>query len=113
MQKLCAVVSPCESIKHKLKQVIQHATRITETSTSLIDIVLTNTFYNIRESCVLSEGLSDHSLVYFVRKLQRPKFEPKTIIFRSFKRFNIQHFLEDLNSSCCFGVTVYKPHLRL
>ena len=37
--------------------------------------------------------------MYFVRKLQRPKFEPKTLTFRSFKRFNIQHFLEDLNNS--------------
>ena len=47
----------------------------------------------------MSEGLSDHNLVYVVRKLYRPRIKPKVLTFRSFKRFDIGNFLQQLESS--------------
>ena len=47
-------------------------------------------------SKVVSLGLSDHNLVYIVRKLYRPKVPPKVITFRSMKQFNEKSFQDDM-----------------
>ena len=79
-----------------MKQVIEFPTRVTETSSSLIDLVLTNGPSNVCESNVLPVGLTDHGLVYIVRKLNRPKLQPRIVTFRSFRRFNLNNFTGDL-----------------
>ena len=50
-------------------QLINSPTRITTESSTLIDLIATNNPQNIRSSGVLSSGLSDHELIYCVRKL--------------------------------------------
>ena len=83
-------------IQHNL-QVIESTTRITENSSSLLDIVLTNNPQNVKESRVISHGLSDHSFICIVRKLFRPKIPPKMVTFKSCKKFDIDSFIEDLH----------------
>ena len=41
-------------------------------SKTLIDVILTNTSQRIVSSCVLNLGISDHSLVYAIRKISIP-----------------------------------------
>lgn len=53
---------------YDLKQMIQSATRITENSKSLIDLVFTNVKEKIIEVRLFDPGLSDHSLVYCILK---------------------------------------------
>ena len=50
----------------------------------------------ISKSGVLDLGISDHSLVYVIRKFKRPKGEPKLIKVCSFKTFVEDDFLRDL-----------------
>ena len=51
------------------RQCIVDATRIAQRSASLLDIVVTNTPKNFSCTGVISTGLSDHELVYCVRKI--------------------------------------------
>ena len=74
--------------QNSLYQMIESPTRVTETSCSLLDIILTNSPQNVRESNGIPLGISDHNLVYVTRKLYRPKLPPPTIRYRSFKRFD-------------------------
>jgi hypothetical protein len=53
---------------HDLKQVICSPTRITDRSSSLIDLRFTNTPHKIVEVGVVNLSLSDHSIVYCVFK---------------------------------------------
>ena len=53
---------------YNLNQLITEPTRVTNNSQTLIDLCVTNTPDKVRASSVLSIGISDHSLVYLVRK---------------------------------------------
>ena len=55
---------------------------------------------NVSKSGVLYSGISDHSLVYVIRKFKRPKSEPKLMKTRSFKHFVMEdNFLRDLRNA--------------
>ena len=81
-----------------LKQLIEEATRITPHSSTLLDLIMTNSV-NVSKSGVLYSGISDHSLLYVIRKFKRPKSEPKLIKTRSFKNFVEDNFLRDIRNA--------------
>ena len=56
-----------------LKQLIKEPTRITSTTSTLIDHVLTNSFQKICQSGVIDTSLSDHQMIYCTRKVLRMK----------------------------------------
>ena len=70
-------------------------TRITEKSATTIDLFLTNNkeMYTLSWVC----GISDHSLIYAIRKLCIPKGKPKIVESRRFGNFNSDSFRADLN----------------
>ena len=49
---------------HKLRTIIKKATRITEDTRTLIDVILINDKEKIINAGVLDTGISDHRLVY-------------------------------------------------
>ena len=54
---------------YQLTQLINEATRVTMTTTSLIDHIVTNTPEKISDSGVIHTGIiSDHSLVFAIKK---------------------------------------------
>ena len=79
-----------------LSQLITEPTRITPISRTLIDLCITNTPAKIVDSGVLHLGISDHSLVYMVRKTHYERGSVHTIEVRLFNRFNKNQFLRDL-----------------
>ncbi|PFX25317.1 Retrovirus-related Pol polyprotein [Stylophora pistillata] len=85
------------AISHDLTQLITEATRVTETSKTLLDVILVNNDHRITDSGV-PVSLSDHYLVYCVLKAGIIKAPPKTIEYRSYKSFDENIFLADLNS---------------
>ncbi len=98
--------SPCESHTRKLQflsslyqfdQLIDEPTRITGTSATLIDLILTNKKENISKSGVIHLGLSDHSMIFAIRKHCIPKSREKVKHIRNFKNFNTNDFLTDLS----------------
>ena len=84
---------PTKKIKHEL---IDEATRVTMTTSSLIDHIVTNTPEKISDSGVIHTGLSDHSLVFAIRKISVVKKQEKKVEIRNMKKFDHQKFVEDL-----------------
>ena len=74
-------------------QLITEPTRVTPTSATVIDLILTNRSENISESGVIHLGVSDHSLVYLVRKFTPPKSRKTAREVRNFKNFVESDFI--------------------
>ena len=71
-----------------LKQLINEPTRVTSTSSSVIDHVICNPIGRVSKSGVLDIGLSDHQFTFFMRgRLHSPCFEPVVHKFRSMKHY--------------------------
>ena len=79
-----------------LSQLITEPTRITLNSETLIDLCITNCPEKITTSGVIHLGISDHPIVYMMRKTRCDRSGPQTIEFRNFKDFNKESFLNDL-----------------
>ena len=80
-----------------LKQLLTLPTRITKTSTSLLDHVLTNSADRVSQFGVVDTGLSDHQLIYCMRKITRTKTNVhKYIKTRSLKNYSQTLFLDKL-----------------
>ena len=84
---------------YNLSQTIAEPTRITNTSQTLIDLCITNNLDKVKASGVLSLGISDHSLVYLIRKCTYHKAPVNAFVEkRNFKNFNERAYLNDLNN---------------
>ena len=84
--------------QYQLTQIINDPTRITESTRSLLDVCITSSPEKIISSGVIHLGISDHSLIYAIRKLNYvPKIGARNLIeYRNFKYFNAESFLNDL-----------------
>ena len=81
-----------------LQQLITEPTCITETSSTLIDLIFTNYADRVVCSGVSQIGISDHSLIYVYRKLSLafPSKGHSTISYRNFTNFNPESFRIDI-----------------
>ena len=81
---------------YNLYQLIDGPTRITNTSSTLIDVILTNCQNNIVSAGESHVSLSDHSLVYTFRKISinSPKGH-STLTYRKFSNFDSARFRLD------------------
>ena len=86
-----------------LSQLVKHSTRVTETSSSIIDHAYTTDLGNITECFVPSYAISDHFPICFTRKVncKIPKTEHITTSYWCFKTFDEQHFLADVHHDLC------------
>lgn len=82
---------------HELSCLINKPTRITNTSRTLIDVILTNKPEIFKESDVYDPGLSDHRMVYAVTRENATHYPSKVISFRSFKNLSEDDLLKDLS----------------
>lgn len=83
-----------------LSQLINEPTRVTSNSESLIDLCLTSALDNISAQGVIRTGLSDHDIVYMVRKLNHFRTNRhKFILKRCFNNFNQELFINDLKDA--------------
>ena len=84
-----------------LKQIIDEPTRVTLTSSTLIDHISTTCVENITASGVHKLSLSDHYMVFCTRKLNASvSGGHKQVITRNMKRFNEQAFIGGVTSFC-------------
>ena len=87
-------------VMYQLSQLIIGATRATMNSATLIDHFITNKPGKICMSGVIHTGISDHSLIYTIRKISiiTHKNEENIAEIRNMKNFNEQQFLNDLSN---------------
>lgn len=83
---------------YNLAQIITDPTRVTATSSTLIDLIITSRqeFVSVPEVIRMDEDISDHRLVKCKVNIPRMKQSPKFRTLRDFKYFNYQNFLRDI-----------------
>ena len=83
---------------YQLTQTISSPTRVTMTSSSLLDVCITHTPEKLVTSRVVPVTISDHYLILTIRKINiHPnQIRNKKIEIRSFKHFNAENFINDL-----------------
>ena len=82
----------------QLQNVICTPTRITEKSSSCIDFVMVSNNSKVFATGNLPVGFSDHNLVYMSYKACIIKAKPKIVKTRSYRKFNIEEFQNDLSN---------------
>ena len=83
-----------------LRQLITEPTRVTPSSSSLIDLIFTNQPDLVSFSGVSHVGISDHSLVYAFQEVSIPSASKgiKLVNYRQFKHFVSVNFRADILS---------------
>ena len=89
-----AITDLCNDLN--LKKIIKEPTRTTDTSQSLIDVILVSTEAVVLESEVLDSAISDHFPIYVSTRLKVPKTPPTYITVRSYKNYDPTAFSPDL-----------------
>ena len=84
-----ALVNFCTSFN--LSQMITQPTRVTESSATLIDVILTSHENLIIDTKVMPSSISDHDLIYAVLKLKRQR--PKPVYITTIKEIKKIAFL--------------------
>ena len=81
-----------------LIQLIKEPTRITDTSKTLIDLIFVFNKHRFIKSGVVLLSISDHSMVYCILEVGVTKVKPRIIEFHSYKSYDRDAFLKDLNN---------------
>ena len=68
----------------------------TDSSQSLIDVIMTTNKEIVTSSGVLASSISDHNLIYLLLNLKVPRAKLSYVSIRSYKNYNPTKFLEDL-----------------
>ena len=83
------------------KQLVEEPTRVTLTTSSIIDHIATTCARNIVKSGVHEVAMSDHYMVYCIRKFNGAvEKDHKMIKTRKMKNFNEDAFLADVSGIC-------------
>ena len=92
---------------YQFDQLINEPTRVTQALATLIDLLISNEKQNIAKAGVIHLDLSDHGLIFAVRK--HCAFTPRQNVRydRNFKNFNATDFLNDLSQVQWENVTLY------
>ena len=77
-------------------QLVDKATRITHTSSTLIDLILSNRPENISTISVFTTSFSDHDMVGCVRKLNNIKYPMRSIKCRDYSKYNHENLSNDV-----------------
>eukprot|EP00795_Rhopilema_esculentum_P009289 gene9289-16986_t len=81
-----------------LKQIIAKPTRISETTETLIDVILTNNPSNIAKHDVIPTSIGDHDMPGCVHKINNSSFRPRVITCRDYKMYNPENMKSDLQN---------------
>ena len=82
---------------HGLKQLIKSPTRVTFSTSTLIDHILASFPSRISQEGVIAVGISDHQLIFCTRKISRSKTGGihKYLNFRSFKNYAVHSYFKE------------------
>ncbi len=94
----------CTSVNQT--QLIKEPTRVTETSSSLIDIIMTSNVSLVENHGVALSHISDHYLVYATLKLKMSKPLPSYKCVRSYKNYKPDSFLADLQRIPWYDISI-------
>ena len=94
-RKLCKLLNI-----YQFTQTIKEPTRITEQSSTLIDLAFTIDNSKVMNSGVIHQcAISDHSLIYIVRRARTPRDKARIVNCRSYKYYDPEAFVADLHAA--------------
>ena len=82
-----------------MQNVVTENTRVTPTSSSLLDLIVTTRKDLINTSGVFPLGISDHNLVYATMRLKNKRPPPKYVKTRNYKKLNLDNFKRDMETA--------------
>ena len=99
----CSLISELKLL-FQFKQLISDYTRVTTTSSTILDLIFTTTLENHVDSGVIPLGLSDHFAIYTTLSFKQHYRLNSHRVKRSsnYKNFNKKLYLDDLNNSSVF-----------
>ena len=80
------------------EQMVDEPTRISESTETLIDIIVTNNPANIIKTEVIPTSIGDHDMVGCVRKLNNASFKPRKITCRDYRSYHPEAMNEELET---------------
>ena len=83
-------------LSYNLSQLITKPTRVTETTSSILDVILASDTKQVHNVMVLESSISDHDLVYITLKLKKERSKPVYITTRSYKHYKADTFRDDI-----------------
>ena len=87
---------------NKLTQIVKKPTRITPTSATLLDVIITNSPEIISDSDVIPHIIGDHDLITLTANITKPKRLPVVKTFRDLKNYSNDilclHILNELQN---------------
>ena len=87
----------------------QEATRLTLTSSSLIDLIVTTRKDLVSTTGVFPLGISDHNLIYATIRLKNKRSPPIIVKTRDYKRMDIKSFRDDIESAPFHIASIFDP----
>ena len=84
---------------YQFTQLIKDPTRITAHSQTLLDHIYTTDKDKVRASGVMQCSISDHSLIYLIRRAKKQRGPSKIIHYRNFKSYSSENYQSDLQSA--------------
>ena len=90
-----ALIDTCSELK--MTQLVKDPTRITPHSRTLLDVIMISCPLIVKDSGVVDMGISDHSMVFCILKLETIKPHPTHIHARSLKHYDPNQFVLDLS----------------
>ena len=85
-------------VTHGYKQIINKATRITEQSETLIDVILTNSPETIIKHDTFLSCDSDHDIIAVIRKKSALKYPRNVVFSRNYKNYDVNKIRNELKS---------------
>ena len=79
------------------KQIVTSSIRITKDSSTIIDLIFVNKPSHYQTVKVIATSLSDHELVFCLRKINTMRFPDRTIKCRNYRSYEPTHILNDAN----------------
>lgn len=92
-----ALLNFCHS--YNLPQLIDTPTRVTDTSKSILDVILASDTNLVQKKRAMECSISDHDLVYVVLRLKNIRRRPVYITVRSFKHYHPNAFCKDISQA--------------
>ena len=83
---------------YNMKQLVTQPTRVTLSTSTLLDVILSNISECHTKTGVYETNISDHYMVYTVLNYEKTKSEYNVVRFRNYKSFNVSVFIDELKS---------------
>lgn len=94
----CKILTDLEEV-HGLECLIKDPTHTTDSTETLIDVILTNNPDLFEQSGVVFPEISDHGLIYGLMKEKVHQDQSKIIAFRITKRLHVEKLNDDLETA--------------